>query len=67
MMKEPVGHMPCPKQEYEMRPGLTRAWEQLTWPWEQDQAEPGVGLDSVSTRNSRSCMRQDSGGPADST
>lgn len=50
-----------------MRPGLTRAWEQLAWPWEEDQAEPGVGLDSVSTRNSRSCMRQDSGGPVNST
>lgn len=24
-----AGHMPCPKQGSEMRPGLTRAWEQL--------------------------------------
>lgn len=28
--KKHIGHMPCPKQGSEMRPGLASAWEQLT-------------------------------------
>lgn len=58
MVKEPVGYMPCPKQEYEMRDearpeqGLGAAHAALGG----NQAEPGVGFYSVSTRNSRSCM-----------